>query len=67
MKVFPLMTSATRFKNLLQENSKMHVIIEDVIEARHNGIVAIPMDDILLELLLSIKLNLVMCSFLIDC
>ena len=31
---------AIRFKNSLEENSKMHVIIEDVIEACHNGIVA---------------------------
>ena len=32
--------AAIRFKNSLQENSKMHAIIEDVIEASHNGIVA---------------------------
>ena len=31
---------AIRFKNSLQENSKNHVIIEDVIETCHNGIVA---------------------------
>ncbi|MDE1817916.1 MAG: SIS domain-containing protein [Thaumarchaeota archaeon] len=31
---------ATRFKNSLQENVKMHVISEDVIEACHNGIVS---------------------------
>ena len=31
---------AIRFKNSLQENSKLHAIIEDVIEASHNGIVA---------------------------
>ena len=35
-----LQSAATRFKNSLQENSKMHVITEDVIEACHNGIVA---------------------------
>ena len=31
---------AIRFKNSLQENSKNHVIIEDVIESCHNGVVA---------------------------
>lgn len=35
-----LQASAIRFKNSLQENSKMHAITEDVIEACHNGIVA---------------------------
>ena len=35
-----LQSAAIRFKNSLQENSKMHVITEDVIEASHNGIVA---------------------------
>ena len=35
-----LNTPAIRFKNSLQENSKIHVIIEDVIEASHNGIVS---------------------------
>ena len=35
-----LQSAAIRFKNSLQENSKMHVITEDVIEACHNGIVA---------------------------
>ena len=35
-----LESAAIRFKNSLQENSKMHVISEDVIEACHNGIVA---------------------------
>ncbi len=32
--------AATRFKNSLQENAKIHAIAEDVIEACHNGIVA---------------------------
>jgi glucose/mannose-6-phosphate isomerase len=32
--------AAIRFKNSLQENSKMHAITEDVIEACHNGIVS---------------------------
>jgi len=35
-----LQSAAVRFKNSLQENAKSHVIIEDVIEACHNGIVA---------------------------
>ena len=39
---FPLglQSAATRFKNSIQENCKMHIITEDVIEACHNGIVA---------------------------
>ena len=32
--------AATRFKNSLQENAKIHVISEDIVEATHNGIVA---------------------------
>jgi len=35
-----LQAAAIRFKNSLQENTKIHVIIEDVIEACHNGIVS---------------------------
>ncbi len=35
-----LQSAAIRFKNSLQENSKTHVIIEDVLESCHNGIVA---------------------------
>ena len=35
-----LQSAAIRFKASLQENSKIHVICEDVIEACHNGIVA---------------------------
>ena len=35
-----LKSAATRFKNSLQENSKMHAITENVIEACHNGIVS---------------------------
>ena len=35
-----LQASAIRFKNSLQENSKTHVITEDVVEACHNGIVS---------------------------
>jgi glucose/mannose-6-phosphate isomerase len=35
-----LQAAAIRFKNSLQENTKIHAITEDVIEACHNGIVA---------------------------
>ena len=35
-----LQSAAIRFKNSMQENAKMHIITEDVIEACHNGIVA---------------------------
>ena len=35
-----LQSAAIRFKNSLQENAKQHTIIEDVVEATHNGIVA---------------------------
>ncbi|QUC65597.1 SIS domain-containing protein [Nitrosopumilus sp. K4] len=35
-----LHTAAIRFKNSLQENAKIHVMVEDVIEACHNNIVA---------------------------
>lgn len=37
---FGLQSAATRFKNSLQENAKMHAASEDVIEACHNGVVA---------------------------
>ena len=35
-----LHAAAIRYKNSLQENTKMHVTIEDVIESCHNGVVA---------------------------
>jgi glucose/mannose-6-phosphate isomerase len=35
-----LQSAAIRFKSSLQENAKTHVIIEDVIETCHNGIVS---------------------------
>ena len=35
-----LHSSAIRFKNSLQENSKSHVMIENIIETCHNGIVS---------------------------
>jgi glucose/mannose-6-phosphate isomerase len=34
-----LQSAAIRFKNSLQENAKIHTIVEDVIEMCHNGIV----------------------------
>ena len=37
---FGLQPVAIRFKNSLQENSKIHAIAEDVVEACHNGIVS---------------------------
>ena len=37
---FGLQAAANRFKNSIQENAKSHAIIEDVIEASHNGIVS---------------------------
>ncbi len=37
---FGLRAAAIRFKNDLQENAKTHAIVEDVLEACHNGIVA---------------------------
>ena len=35
-----LQAAAIRFKNSLQENAKIHAMVEDVVEASHNGIVA---------------------------
>ncbi len=35
-----LHAAAIRYKNSLQENTKMHVTIEDIIESCHNGVVA---------------------------
>jgi len=35
-----LQAAAIRFKNSLQENAKSHAMVEDVIEACHNGIVS---------------------------
>jgi glucose/mannose-6-phosphate isomerase len=37
---YGLQSSATRFKSSMQENVKTHAIIEDIVEACHNGIVA---------------------------
>ena len=35
---FGLQSASIRFKNSLNENAKMHVITEDIIEACHNGV-----------------------------
>jgi len=37
---YGMQSSAIRFKSSIQENAKKHAIIEDVVEASHNGIVA---------------------------
>jgi len=37
---FGLQSAAIRFKNSLQENAKIHVIAEDLIEVCHNGIMS---------------------------
>jgi len=37
---FGLQSVAIRFKNVLQENAKIHAIAEDIVEACHNGIVS---------------------------
>jgi len=36
---YGLQAAAIRFKNSLQENAKKHAMVEDIIEASHNGIV----------------------------
>ncbi len=47
-----LQPSAIRFKNSLQENSKIHAIAEDVVEACHNGIVSWETDSNVVPILL---------------
>lgn len=37
---FGLQSAAIRFKNSLQENAKIHAMVENVVEACHNGIVS---------------------------
>lgn len=37
---FGLQSSAIRFKNSLQENAKIHAMVENIVETCHNGIVA---------------------------
>ena len=50
-----LQAAATRFKNSLQENAKLHAIAEDVIETCHNGIVAWERPSIIKPILLQGK------------
>ena len=52
---FGLQAAAIRFKNSLQENSKMHGITEDIIEACHNGIVAWENDSNVIPILIQGK------------
>ena len=47
-----LQSVAIRFKNSLQENSKMHVMIDDIIESCHNGIVSWENDSTLQPILI---------------
>jgi len=47
-----LQSVAIRFKNSLQENAKLHVIIEDIIESCHNGIVSWEKDSTLQPILI---------------
>lgn len=47
-----LQAAAIRFKNSFQENAKKHAIIEDVIEASHNGIVSWEQKSIIQPILL---------------
>jgi glucose/mannose-6-phosphate isomerase len=49
---YGLQSVAIRLKSSLQENAKMHVIIEDVIESCHNGIVAWETDSVVQPILL---------------
>ena len=49
---YGLQSAAIRLKSALQENAKMHVIIEDVIESCHNGIVAWENDSVVQPILL---------------
>ena len=50
-----LQSAATRFKSSLQENTKTHAIIEDIIEACHNGIVSWERSSIVQPILLQGK------------
>ena len=47
-----LQSAAIRFKNSLQENSKIHVIAEDVIESCHNGVVGWEKESIIQPILI---------------
>ena len=50
-----LEAAAIRFKNSLQENTKMHVMAEDVVEACHNGIVSWEKDNQIIPILIQGK------------
>lgn len=50
-----LNAAAIRFKNSLQENAKTHALVEDVIEACHNGIVSWESPSIIQPILLEGK------------
>ncbi len=47
-----LESAAIRFKNSLQENSKLHVIAEDIIEVCNNGIVSWEKDSVMQPILI---------------
>jgi glucose/mannose-6-phosphate isomerase len=47
-----MQSSAIRFKSSMQENAKKHAIIEDIVEASHNGIVAWEKSSIIQPILL---------------
>ena len=47
-----LQSVAIRFKNSLQENTKLHVMIDDIIESCHNGIVSWEKDSTLQPILI---------------
>jgi glucose/mannose-6-phosphate isomerase len=52
---FGLQAAAIRFKNSLQENSKIHAMAEDVVEASHNGIISFEKHSIVQPILLEGK------------
>ena len=47
-----LESAAIRFKNSLQENSKLHVMAEDIIEVCHNGVVSWEKDSVMQPILI---------------
>ena len=49
---FGLEAAAIRFKNSLQENSKRHAMIENVVESSHNGIVSWERESVVQPILL---------------
>ena len=48
-----LQSAAVRFKNSIQENSKMHAFAEDIIESCHNGIVSWERDSSIIPILIT--------------